>query len=154
MHNTPINTEKSTDEHGKLLHGDLTYKIIGIIYEIRKKYGPGQKEIVYQNLLAELLEKNNIKFIREQKIKIYSEESGKIMGTYQPDFVIDNKIILETKSSRFTTKTDEKQLYHYLRNSEFEIGLLINFSTPQIYIKRIIYTNDRKPFLKRRNDSV
>ncbi|MBM3250794.1 MAG: GxxExxY protein [Candidatus Nealsonbacteria bacterium] len=61
--------------------------------------------------------------------------------------MIDNKILLEIKSSKFTTKNDERQLYFYLRNSKYEVGYLVNFSSPQLYIKRIIYTNERKPFL-------
>lgn len=70
------------------------------------------------------------------------------MGSYRPDMIIDGKIIVEAKSSRFTNKQDEKQLYFYLRNSKYELGYLINFSTPKLYLKRIVYSNDKKPFLK------
>ncbi len=70
------------------------------------------------------------------------------MGRYRPDFIIDDVITVEVKSSQFTTKQDEKQLYHYIRNSRYELGYLVNFSTPSLYVKRIIYTNDRKPFLE------
>lgn len=131
----------------ELLHRELSYKLQGLFFEIRNGYGPGQKENVYQNLLTEFLKENKILFEKEKSIKIYTPK-GKVVGTYKPDFIIDNKIVIEVKSSSFTTKTDEKQLYYYLRNSEYEIGFLVNFSTPRIYIKRIIYTNDRKPFLK------
>ena len=64
---------------------------------------------------------------------------------------MEDKLIIEIKSSRFTTRIDEKQLYYYLRNSKYEVGFLVNFSTPKLYIKRIIYTNDRKPFLSVEN---
>ena len=124
--------------------------MVGIFYKIRNEYGPGHKEIIYQNLLEEALIANNISHSREARIKIYSNDTGKVVGTYVPDFLVDDKIIVELKSSRYTTKTDEKQLYHYLRNSPYQVGYLVNFSTPQLYIKRIIYTNDRKPFLERR----
>lgn len=138
----------NTDKHkSALLYPELSYKIQGVFFDIRKKYGPGQKETVYQNLIEEKLKFLKISFVREPRIKIYSQESNKVVGTYQPDFAIDNKVIIEIKSSRFTTRTDEKQLYHYLRNSKYELGFLVNFSTPRLYIRRIIYTNDRKPFL-------
>lgn len=130
----------------KLLHDELTYKLRGFFFEIRNLYGPGQKENVYQNLLAETLKKNKIIHEREKIITVHSL-SGKKVGTYKPDFVVEDKILIETKSSRFSPKIDEKQLYYYLRNSKYEIGLLVNFSTPQLHIKRIIYTNDLKPFL-------
>ena len=120
----------------------------GCFFDIRKNYGPGQKESVYGNLLAECLEKNGISFEKEKSIHIYSNETGKKVGSYKPDFIVDNKIVVELKSSRFTIIQDEKQLYHYLRNSKYELGYLVNFSTPRLFLKRIIYTNDKKPFLK------
>jgi len=100
--------------------------------------------------LEEAFIANNIPYNREARIKIYSNDTGKVVGTYVPDFLVDGeKIVVELKASGYTTPTDEKQLYHYLRNSPNEVGYLVNFSTPQLYIKRIIYTNDRKPFLTR-----
>jgi len=134
--------------NSKILYPELSYLIQGAIFELRKQYGPGQKEIVYQRLLEEKLITKGLKVEKEKKINIYSQDSGKVVGTYQPDLVVDNKVLLELKSSLFTTKTDEKQLYHYLRNSEYELGFLVNFSTPRLYLKRIIYTNDRKPYLQ------
>lgn len=116
--------------------------------KIRREYGPGQKEKVYVNLIAEWLIQNKILFEKEKAINIYSTETGKVVGTYKPDLIINREIIIEVKSSRFTSKLDEKQLYFYLRNSKYEVGYLVNFSTPQLYIKRIIYTNNRKPFLR------
>ena len=136
----------NTDQH-KFLYKESGYQLQGCFFEIRNNYGPGQKEIVYVNLIAEWLRKHKVLFEKEKSIKIYSIDSGKVVGLYKPDFLIDNKILLEIKSARVTTKQDEKQLYFYLRNSEYEIGYLINFSTPKLYIKRIIYTNDKKPFL-------
>jgi len=129
-----------------LLHRELTYKLRGIFFKIRNTYGPGQKEKVYCNLLEETLEESQVYFEREKSIKIQSLNK-KIVGVYKPDFIVDDKIILEIKSSRIIPKIDEKQLYYYLRNSKYEIGFLVNFSTPELFIKRIIYTNDRKPFL-------
>ena len=130
----------------KLLHRELTYKLRGIFFQIRNTYGPGQKENIYCNLLEEILKENQVPFKREKSIKIYSLNK-KVVGIYKPDFIVDDKIILEIKSSMITPKVNEKQLYYYLRNSKYEIGFLVNFSTPKLFIKRIIYTNDRKPFL-------
>jgi len=143
---TQSGTQNNTDEKN-FPHKNLSYKLIGCFFDIRKNYGPGQKEIIYSNLIKEWLNKNNILFEKEKSIKIFSKDSSKMVGIYKPDFLIDDKILLEIKSSAFTNKQDEKQLYFYLRNSKYEIGYLVNFSTPRLYIKRIIYTNDRKPFL-------
>lgn len=140
-----MDTRKDT----KILYKELSYKLQGCFFEIRKNYGPGQKESVYGNLLAECLNKNDVKYQKEKPINIYSLETGKVMGKYQPDFIIDDKIVVELKSSAFTSKQNEKQLYHYLRNSDYELGYLVNFSTPRMFIKRIVYSNDKKPFLSK-----
>lgn len=130
------------------LYKELSYKLQGCFFEIRKEYGPGQKESIYTNLLIECLQNKNIPVDKEKSIKFYSSRTNKVVGSYKPDLIVNNKIIVEVKSSSFTTQKDEKQLYHYLRNSKYEIGYLVNFSTKKLYIKRIIYTNDKKPFLK------
>ncbi len=138
----------NTKQHG-LLYKDLSYKIQSCFFEIRKEYGPGQKESIYVNLIIEWLIDNKILFEKEKSIKIYSSKTGRVVGIYRPDLIVDDKIIIEVKSSRFGSQQDERQLYYYLRNSKYEVGYLINFSFPHLYIKRIIYTNDRKPFLRK-----
>lgn len=136
-----------TQNNTKFLYKDLSYQLQGCFFDIRKEYGPGQKESVYVNLLVEYLKEKKIEAEKEKAIKIYSSKTGKVVGTYKPDIIISGKIVVEAKSSRITTRQDERQLYHYLRNSEYEVGYLVNFSSPRLYIKRIIYTNDKKPFL-------
>lgn len=87
--------------------GDLSYVVQGCIFDIRKQYGPGQKEVVYKRLLIEKLESKKLSVEQEKRINVYSQDTGKVVGVYQPDIVVDNKIIIELKSSRFTTKQDE-----------------------------------------------
>jgi len=143
-----MNTNKKANQHeSALLYPEISYKVQGSVFDIRNQYGPGQKEFVYHRLLEEKLKNENLSVEREKRINIYSQDSGKVVGTYQPDFLVEDKILLEIKSSNFTTKTDEKQLYFYLRNSGYELGYLINFSTPRLYVKRIVYSNTRKPYL-------
>jgi GxxExxY protein len=147
-----MHTNKNTDKHG-FLHEKLSYELRGSIYDVRNNYGPGHKETVYVNLLLESLKAKKITAEKEKSIQIYSKDSNKVVGTYRPDILVDNKILVEAKSSRFTSKTNEIQLYHYLRNSKFEVSYLVNFSTPKLYIKRIIYTNNNKPFIVKHTDT-
>lgn len=130
-------------------HKELSDAVRECFFTIRRTYGPGHKESVYANLLAECLKARGISFIREADLPVYSQETGKRVGTYRPDFVIAGKIIVEVKSSRFSVQQDERQLYFYLRNSEYEVGYLVNFSSPRLFVRRILYTNDRKPFLRK-----
>lgn len=131
----------------KILEKDLCYKIQGCIYNVANKYGKGLKENIYQNALVEEFQKNNLKAEGQKRINIYSFDTGKKLGTYIPDFVIEHKVVLEIKASGFTTRQNLEQQRSYLRISEYEIGYLVNFCTDEIYIKRSIYTNDRKPFI-------
>jgi GxxExxY protein len=132
----------------ELLYKELSYKIQGAFMEVRKNFGPGHKEIVYQNALAEEFTANKILFEKEKSISIHSPKTGKSVGSYRVDFLVDNKIIIEIKAVDLIPKNFIDQIYSYLRNSRYELGYFVNFKSPKLYVKRLIYTNDRKPFLK------
>lgn len=127
-----------------LLYEDLSYKIRGAAIEVRKDYGCGHKEKLYQKVYAEELKDRGIGFSREKRIAIFSPKTHKKVGWYQPDFIIENKILIELKAKHPFPKRHIDQLYDYLRNSEYELEFFINFASPKLYIKRIIYTNDKK----------
>jgi GxxExxY protein len=142
---TQITDKNMTDEN--FLEKDLSYKVIGAIYSVANKYGCGLKEIVYQKALAEEFEKLQINCEQQKRINIYSLDSGKVLGVYIPDFLIENKIILEIKATPFTTRQNIEQQRSYLRASQYEIGYLANFNTIKLEIKRSIFTNNRKSFI-------
>lgn len=129
---------KVRNKSGKLLYGDLTEKIIGFCYEIHSSYGSGQKESLYQRALEEKFTLNNIPFNKEESISIKSEDTGKTIGNQRLDFVIDKKIIVETKAIRFTPIKMEQQLFSYLKNSPYTVGLMINFGSQKLFVRRII----------------
>src|SRR3989344_2898150 len=112
-----------------LLEPELSYKVQGIFYDVSNKYGQGLKEQIYQKALAEEFTKHKILFEQQKRINIFSMDSGKLLGSYIPDFVIEDKIILEIKASVFTTKENINQQISYLKASAYEIGYLVNFGT-------------------------
>ena len=136
-------------EGKKLLYEKLSYELRGVAMSVRNNYGPGCKEKIYANAFAEELSMRKIIFEREKHIGIYSCNTGKLLGSYRADFLIDDKIIIEMKAVDVIPKNFLDQLYSYLRNSKYQLGFLINFKSPKLYIKRIIHTNDRKKFLFR-----
>ncbi len=136
-----INTE--------LLHEDLTYQIRSAIFEIANKYGKGFKESIYQAALAEEFAKRSIPFESQKRITVYSLDTGKPLGYYIPDFIAYEKIIIEIKATDFTTDQNIEQELSYLRISTYEIGILVNFNARKLDIQRLIFTNDRKLFLKK-----
>lgn len=133
----------------KLLEEGLSYKVRGCFYNVANKYGKGLKEIIYQKALEEEFEKAKIDFASQQRIDIFSFETGKKLGTYIPDFIVCDKIIVEIKATDFARIGDINQQKSYLKASKHEIGYLVNFNTPELEIKRTICTNDRKSFLKK-----
>ena len=134
-------------KHVNLLHKQLSYEIRGAAIEVKKNYGPGHKEVLYQRAFAEELGLRGIKYEREKHITVYSPKTKKLIGFYQPDFIIEDKIIVELKALEQMPRMMIDQLYSYLRNSKYELGFLINFSSSGVNVKRVIYTNDKKKHL-------
>jgi len=128
-----------------LLEPELSYKIQGIFFDVFNKYGNTFKEAIYQKVLEEEFAKHDISFVSQKPITIYSLETGKRIGTYTPDFIIAERIIIEIKAQPQLFRNDEIQLVSYLKASKYEIGYIVNFGNRNLEFKRRIYTNDRKP---------
>ena len=77
----------------------------------------------------------------EKPIQVHYK--GRVVGSYYADIVVEGKVILELKAAECITKEHEYQLINYLRATEYEVGLLLNFGKEPA-LKRIIFTNDRK----------
>ncbi len=129
---------------GGFLHKDLSYEIIGICMEAHREYGNNHNERIYHNILGENFDLKNIRYKSKPKVSVYSKETGKEVGFYVPDYLVEDKVLLELKAKPFTHKKDEVQLSEYIKTTLYEVGYLINFGLPSLYFKRIIYTNDRK----------
>ena len=139
------NSQNQNELREPLIEADLTYDIIGRLIHVRKEYGLGQKEIVYQNALAEELDYQKIKYTREKSLPVKSSRTNKTLGTYKPDFIVEDKIIVELEIFLGSfTQEHIKRIYDYLKNSQYEIGLLVNFGRKLMQYKRVILTNDRK----------
>jgi GxxExxY protein len=121
-----------------LLYEDLTYKIRGAVFNVKKRLGLGHKEIIYQKALVEEFKKTNLSIEREKTIDIKYDD--KKIGTYRPDFIIENKIILELKALPSVGKFEKQQVWHYLKGSTYKLALLINFGRDDIVIERFIHS--------------
>jgi GxxExxY protein len=135
-------SEKKAEE--KVLYKDLSYKIVGCFYEVYNTLGPAHKEQVYQEALKIAFIEQKIPFEEQKHIRIRFKD--RIVGTYEPDFVIDNKIIIEIKSVLSMPKVFEKQLYYYLRGTSYKLGYLVNFGNEHIDIRRRVYDEVRIKF--------
>ena len=122
------------------LYKDLTYKVIGALYEVHKELGAVHKEIIYHKALAIELKNKNITFTEEKNIDV--KYKGKRIGFYRPDFIIEDKVILEIKAALAITKAMQDQVYYYVKGTKYRLVLLVNFGTTKVGIKRLIYTAD------------
>ena len=124
-----------------MLYKELTGEIIEAFYEVYNKLGYGFLEKVYEKALQEELRIRNIATSTQLPITVYYNQ--KIVGEYFADLVVEEKVILELKASDTLCKSHEIQLINYLRTTDFQVGLLLNFGkTPQI--RRKIFTHQFK----------
>ena len=135
---------------------DYLYKketdgILAAFYEVYNTLGYGFLERVYQNALYLELLSRGFKCEVQRQIKVYFK--GKEVGVYYADIVVNDCIILELKANECLCPEHEAQLLNYLKSTDIEIGLLLNFGEhPQV--RRKIFTNDRKENLCQSVQSV
>lgn len=121
-----------------MLHRYLTYKIIKAYYKVYNELGYGFLEKVYENaLFLELI--NMGMFCEKQKqVKVYYNEE--IVGEYFADIIVNRCVIIELKAADSLCEEHELQLVNYLKATDIEVGLLLNFGRkPQF--QRKIFTN-------------
>ena len=121
-----------------LLYKGLSYRVRGAMIEVHKALGSGHKEKVYHKALAAEFRNRGISFVDEKTIVI--EYAGERVGSYRPDFIVDDKIIVEIKAVSFMPKNFEEQLTHYLKSTKYQLGFLVNFGQRRLVVKRRIYT--------------
>lgn len=122
-------------------HSDLTGKILGAFFQLHKEMGFGFSEKVYQAALVILLEELGMVVEQQRPIKVYFRD--KVVGKYVADMVINGVVLLELKAVERLVDAHSAQLLNYLKSTEIEVGLLLNFG-PQAEFRRKIYDNSRK----------
>lgn len=119
----------------KLIYEGLTYKIRGAIFKVYNELGFGHRESVYRKALAIEFNKQAIPHKEEPRLEIKYDG----LGVYVPDFLIDDKVIIEMKSVEFLPKEAEKQPVYYLKGTSYRLGFLVNFGASKLEIKRKIW---------------
>lgn len=123
-----------------LTHESLTKEIIGAAIEVHRHLGPGLLESAYQSSLCFELELRKIPF--RNNLKIPLEYKGlQIDNAYEIDIWVDSKVILEVKAVSKTHPVFEAQLLSYMKLTNTQVGLLINFHVPVLkngIIRRVL----------------
>ena len=128
-----------------LLHKDTTDIILKSYYKGYNNLGYGFLEKVYENALLYELRNQGLDCEKQKPIKVYYEQIQ--VGEYYADIIVNECIILELKASESIAEEHEFQLINYLKATEIEIGLLLNFGKKPEF-KRKIFTNKKKKSVK------
>lgn len=120
----------------KIIYKELSYEIVGILYEVYNELGYGFKEIYYERAIRKCFVEKGIKF--KEQIPFRLSFKGKVIGTFYLDFLVDNSIILEIKKGKYFSKKNIEQVNEYLRITGRKLAIIANFTPSGVNFKRII----------------
>ena len=121
-----------------LYREEETYKNNGICMEVHRNLGPGLLEVVYKDALEIEFKANNIPFEREKEFSI--EYKGVILPhKFYADFIVNEDIVLEVKAIKEFSGEHTAQVLTYMKLSDSEIGLLVNFQNKSLQHKRLVF---------------
>jgi GxxExxY protein len=126
----------------KLLHAETTDLIIKAFYHVYNTLGYGFLEKVYENALRVTLQKWGLSVGQQVPVKVFFE--GELVGDYFADLIVAGRVIIELKVAEGIDPAHEAQLLNYLRATDVEVGLLLNFG-PKPAFRRKLFLNEHKP---------
>jgi len=124
-----------------LKEGELTEKIIGVFYDVYNELGHGFLESVYEEAMSIALSQAGMRVDRQVPLKVMFR--GYLVGDFRADVLVEKSVLLELKAATGLDPIHEAQLLNYLRATEVEVGLLLNFG-PKPQFKRFIFENSKK----------
>ncbi len=128
-----------------LRQAELTDQIINVYYTVYNALGYGFLEKVYETAMLQEFERRGLQVEQQRNIEVYF--SGKLVGDYYADLVVENRVILEIKAAEAMHDSFVAQLQNYLRATHCEIGFVFNFGKKPEFERRI-FSNRRKKHLQ------
>jgi GxxExxY protein len=125
---------------GNLFEERLTESVIGAFFDVYNTLGFGFLEHIYVMALERELIARNHRVAREVAVRVFYK--GDVLGEQRLDMIVDEKLVVETKSTYELHKFANRQLYNYLRSTNLEVGLLLHFG-PTAHIHRVIHRNKK-----------
>ena len=119
----------------RIVHPELSYQIMGILFAVHNKLGAGYKEKHYQKMIREWFINRKINFEEQVRVDI---NRGRYVGTYYLDFLIEGKIVLEIKATPKLLRKHIVQVIRYLRETGIELGILATFARDSLIYRRIL----------------
>lgn len=119
-----------------LIHPDLSYQVVGILFDVFMELGYGYRENQYQKAVEIALKKLSLPYSKELPVKVTYQNT--FIATNYLDFLIDKKVVLELKQGNRFNKNDIDQLYNYLKETKLKLGILARFTRSGVKFKRIV----------------
>ena len=123
---------------GEFKYKDITEKIIGNSFEVRKFLRNNFQEVIYQRALTPEMLQARLFYLREMEQGIFYKEFPEPIGTRRADFVVEDKILVELKAIIQLEDVHLAQVLNYLKAYKLEVGLLINFGSKSLTFKRLV----------------
>jgi len=124
-----------------LKYKELTNQILNAFYEVYNELGNGFLESVYEKAMIIMFEEKGLQAKNQESISVFFH--NREVGLFIPDIIVENKVILELKAVRHILPEHEAQLINYLKATNIEVGLLLNFGEKPEFLRRV-FNNERK----------
>ncbi|ACL72064.1 GxxExxY protein [Thioalkalivibrio sulfidiphilus] len=118
----------------------ISERVIGCAFEVSNTLGAGFLENVYENALAVEFARAGMDFDRQAVLPV--SYKGELIGQYVADFVVEQRLIVEIKALSRLVLEHEAQVMNYLKATGLTVGLLLNFGTPRLGVRRIVWGHD------------
>jgi GxxExxY protein len=119
-----------------LIYPELSYKLIGIAYEVFNELGFGHLEKTYQRAYAKELKTKDISFV--EQVKYIVKYKGEEISHSRFDFLVEDKVIIELKKSGYMSKKNIEQISSYIKASNLKLALVIIFTPEGVRCKRVV----------------
>jgi GxxExxY protein len=129
--------EFKADDEGPFPHKEVTEAIIGAAFEVYNHLGYGFLHRVYQRALQVELANRNLRAESEKRINVRYKNI--IVGDYDADLIVDDRVLIEIKIAPQYDKRDEAQLLNMLKATGVKVGILINFGRYKVEYKRLVF---------------
>jgi GxxExxY protein len=128
-------TNAMTKEN-KVIYKELSYKIVGVLFDVYNELGYGHKEKYYEEAIAQCFTQHKIKFKRQLPFVIRFRD--KIVGKYFLDFLVEEKIVLEIKKGDYFSRKNITQVKEYLAITKMKLAILANFTSTGVKFHRVL----------------
>jgi GxxExxY protein len=146
-----MNTDERRSGGAKYEREPLTDKTIGVFYAVYNELGYGFLESVYENAMVVALKQSGLECEKQVSVPVWFRDV--LISDYRADIIVEKKLIIEQKAAKNFEPAFEAQILNYLRATDIETALLLNFG-PKPMVKRYSFSNDRKKIGANRRSSA